>query len=329
LSFDSLRLNHLSDEAGVRMGQDRVSQPRHKGRQGSALMIVLWAVALMSATLLALVQFMDLGLSESAAQGKNSRALQLAESGLALGLHPSIRPWESLLQQSPESGESFAVTLRSEGARLNINALLLNNNREVLADLFQRWKVDDKQIGTLIDRMMDWVDEDSLKRLNGSEKEEYEKLGFSGYPSNKPFQSLEEMELMPGIEFLAEAKPDWKDFFTVWGDGKLDVNQAPADLIASFCQVGGATAQFFVQSRPGADKVEGTKDDFRYTEMKQVRSALGMSESLFQELEGRITLESDYRRIVSVGKVVNFQRTVAVVVRIKANPIEYLTWMEY
>ena len=301
----------------------------HSSYHGSALLIVLWAIALMSFAVLGLVKFMEIGLTESASQSKNFRAMQLAESGLALGLHPQLEKEDSHLRQDLGSSESFAVTLKSEGARLNINFLLLNNKRSDLIDLFQSWKVNDGEIYKLADHLMDWVDEDSLKRLNGAENEDYTKLGFPGYPPNRPFQSLEEMELVPGIEFLAEARPDWKEYFTVWGDGKLDVNEAPAELIAVVCQVGSLPAEMFVNRRLGSDGEKETSDDFEYTEMAQVRSALGLSESLFKTVESRITLKSNYRRIVSVGRIGNYERSLAVVVQLNTNPVQYLTWIEY
>ncbi len=301
----------------------------HSSYHGSALLIVLWAIALMSFAVLGLVKFMEIGLTESASQSKNFRAMQLAESGLALGLHPQLEKEDSHLRQDLGSSESFAVTLKSEGARLNINFLLLNNKRSDLIDLFQSWKVNDGEIYKLADHLMDWVDEDSLKRLNGAENEDYTKLGFPGYPPNRPFQSLEEMELVPGMEFLAEARPDWKEYFTVWGDGKLDVNEAPAELIAVVCQVGSLPAEMFVNRRLGSDGEKGTSDDFEYTEMAQVRSALGLSESLFKTVESRITLKSNYRRIVSVGRIGNYERSLAVVVQLNTNPVQYLTWIEY
>jgi type II secretory pathway component PulK len=292
-------------------------------------MIVLWAIAIMSVAILGLVQFMELDLSESASQSKNFKALQLAESGLALGLHPKLEKDDSHLHQDLGSGESFTVVMKSEGARININVLLLNNRRTELVDLFQSWKVKDEELYRLVDHLMDWVDEDSLRRLNGAEQEDYEKLGFPGYPPNRPFQSLEEMELVPGMEFLMEAKPDWKDFFTVWGDGKLDLNEAPAEAIAAVCRVGTVPAEMFVKRRLGPDKEAGTVDDFEYKDMTQVRSALGLSESLFKTVESRITLKSEYRRIVSVGKIGSYERSLAVVVHLNSNPIQYLTWIEY
>lgn len=298
-------------------------------RKGSALLIVLWAIALMSITVMSTVQIIDLSLSESANQSKNFRALQLAESGLALGLHPNLKKTDSHLQQTLEFGESFAVTFKSEGARLNINRLLINKNTTVLKDLFEQWGMKDLEASTLIDHLIDWVDSDDLMRLNGAENDEYKKLKLIGYPSNEPFRSLEEMELVPGIELLTKAQPKWKESFTVWGDGKLDVNEAPVELIAAVCGVGTVAAESFVQRRLGSDGEIDTKDDFVYTEMNQVRAALGINETQFKTIENQLTAKSDYRRIISVGKIVSHQRSLAIVVRLNTNPVQYLSWIEY
>ncbi|MDZ4787393.1 MAG: type II secretion system protein GspK [Blastochloris sp.] len=299
------------------------------GARGSALLIVLWAIAIMSLTVLATVQLMDLGLSESASQSKNFKALQLAESGLALGLHPKLEKKDSHLKQDFGSGESFTVTLRSEGSRLNINTLLLNKDKLVLTSLCERWGVEDREISGLVDSLIDWVDEDELKGLNGAEKDDYERMKLSGYPPNRPFKSLEEMELLPAMAPLIKAKPDWKDFFTVWGDGRLDLNEAPSDLIAAVCEVGTVASESFVERRLGPDGKVDTKDDFVYVDMNQARTALGINEALFKNIENRITIKSEFRRIISVGKIGTYERSLAVVVRLNSNPVQYLTWIEY
>jgi type II secretory pathway component PulK len=300
----------------------------NKEQNGSALIIVLWSLAVMAMVVLALITFMDLGLDESATRFKDFRALQLAESGVALGLHPKIDRRDSLLNQTFEHAESFSVKIRSEGGRLNINVMLLQNREKELTDLFQRWGMDNRDADVLVDHLLDWVDGDSLKRLNGAEEKDYEETGMHGFPPNRPFQSVEEMSLVPGMEQLVKLKPEWRDYFTVWNDGKLDMNEAPADLIAVVCKVGSLVAERVVKHRLGRDEEIDTDDDFEYADMAQVRMDLGLPESLFKDIQDKITLKSDYRRIESTGRIASHQRRLVVVARLNSNPIQYLVWME-
>jgi len=297
--------------------------------RGSALLLVLCAVALMSVAVISLVKFADLGLSEMATQEKDFRAMQLAISGLAVGQFPDLEEDDPVLSQTINSTESFSVVFKSEGGKLNINAILLGQQQEVLDSLFERWGLKQEDRAILIDCLMDWVDGDPLKRLNGAEQREYEAKGLIGYPLNRPFQDLEEMELVFGMATLKKVKPDWKDYFTVWTDGKLDLNEAPSDLVAAVCGVGSFAADNLVKRRLGPDSKLHTSDDYRYTEFSQVRSILGLTEQKFSEVERKVTLKSDYRRIESTGKVGSHERKVAVVVQIGVTPAQFLTWIEY
>jgi type II secretory pathway component PulK len=296
--------------------------------KGSALVMVLWALAVMAMAVLAVVTFMDLGLEESAARLKDFRALQLAESGVALGLHPRVERRDGLLNQQFDNAESFSVRIRSEGGRLNVNVVLLQNRGEELMELFQRWELDGHRAEILVDHLLDWVDEDALPRLNGAEAEEYARLGWHGFPPNRPLQSVEEMALVPGMDEVEKLKPDWRDYFTVWSDGRLDMNAAPAELIAVVCGVGALVAERAVRHRLGGDGEVDTDDDFEYVDLAQVGLDLGLPEERMRELRGKLTLQSDYRRIESIGRVAGHHKRLVVVARLNSSPVRYLLWME-
>jgi len=301
---------------------------RSSRKKASALILVLWAVSLMSLAVLGVVEFADLGFQESATRAKDFRALQLAESGVALGVHPQVRKTDSILQQDLGSGESLAVKLKSEGARLNINYILANKQQQELFDLFQLWGVSSDDATHAVECLQDWVDADSEKRLNGAEQPDYAAIGHPDYPPNRPFQSVDEMELVIGMDAVIKAKPDWKDSFTVWSDGKLDLNEASAELIQVVCNVGSEQAENLVKRRLGSDGLPDTDDDYTFTSMGDVRSTLGVPESVFKNVENRVTLHSNYRRIESTGSLGTYSKTLVVVVRLNSNPIRYLAWIE-
>lgn len=298
-------------------------------RRGSAMLLALCAIAIMSLTVMGLVEWTGLGLDEMAAKERDFRALQLAESGLSMGLHPQVEKMDSVLHQEFGSSESFDVKITSEEGRLNINSVLTSEKEKILEDLFTHWGLKERERSILADCLMDWVDGDPLKRLNGAERKEYEAAGLTGYPPNRSFLSVDEMEQVRGIEALDRAKPDWKDYFTVCGEGKLDLNEAPADLIAAVCGVGSLAAETFVERRTGRDGKTNTEDDFTYTDPAQIRSALGLSENAFNNIQDRLTLKGEIRRVESTGKIGSHTRTISAVFRLNSNPIQYLIWTEF
>jgi len=298
-------------------------------KEGSALLLALCAIALMSVTVLGLVGFTDLGLKEQAGKEKDFRAMQLSLSGIALGLHPEIERDDPVLEQKLNSTESFSVRFKSEGGKLNLNTVLLAKQEDVLDRLFEQWGVKLRDRTVLVDSLMDWVDTDSVKRLDGFEQKDYQAKGLKGYAPNRPFQNLNEVDLVRGIEALAKLKPDWKDYFTVWSDGLLDLNDASPDVIQAVCEVPSSAAESFSQGRLGPDGKADTRDDVQYEKMAQVRSLLGMSEEDFAPLEKTLTLKSDYRRIESTGRVSFYERKLTVVVQLNVTPVQYLTWIEF
>lgn len=74
-------------------------------QRGVALIVVLWAVALISAAMLGLAAILQRQLAQEVAALQNSRATLVAESGLQMALNPAIQP--SMAQEASRvlSGE--------------------------------------------------------------------------------------------------------------------------------------------------------------------------------------------------------------------------------
>lgn len=282
---------------------------------GSALLIMLWAVALLSATTLGLAVYLQSGLDEDAARSKAFRARQLAESGLAVGMHDAVDRGDPVLSQSPGPGESFRVRILSEGSRVNINQAIQNEDDTTLLDLFTAWGLDLDQAERVIDSLRDWVDEDDLTRLAGFEYRDYAAIGQPQLPRNEPFRSVEEMALCRGMELIEAARPDWRDAFTTWGDGKIDVNDAGVEILVAGGGLSEAMAQSVVDSRVGLDGVPDTEDDLVFESLDQFRVFLGLGDLAFQSIQDRLTTSSSIERITSTGQVGDIRRTLTAVVR--------------
>jgi len=276
---------------------------RQQGREGAVLMLVLWAVVLLSAVLLKVHGIMRVDVDQAVVDAKTLRARLVAESGLALARHPEIKRDSTLLRRGAEGDvEQMEVVVQSEGARLNVNRLLAQDSDGVLVRLLGDWGLSREEAEQVRDRWADWVDADDLTRLDGAEREEYRKTGQGAYPLNRPFQSLEEAREVAGVAALLDEKhPGWESAFTVHGDGRLDLQDAPADLIAAVCEVSRGQAELLVKTRRGRDGKDGTKDDLKFGTVTEALRIMGLGE--VEGLEARVAVGAVLLRVESAGVV--------------------------
>lgn len=284
------------------MKSDSLSLARRiSDRKASALLLVLWAALFMSLTVLGVVEFVAFGLDETVVHLKDFQARQLAESGLVIGLHPLVQPGDPVLQQEFPNGDRISVSITPEDGRLPINAMLAREQTDALKELFIRWGMGEEDAAILTDSLADWVDSNHTPRLNGAENDYYTEQGYPHYPRNQPFASLDEMLAVRGMDGLALIKPDWRDYFTVYGSGSLNINGASADAIETMLGVSPDEAQALVDYRNGPDGLPNTEDDLRYQSLEQVRAVLGRTPDNVEF--SRITVESSVLRVESRGTV--------------------------
>ncbi|HPA16860.1 MAG TPA: type II secretion system protein GspK [Verrucomicrobiae bacterium] len=300
------------------------------GRRGSALFMVLWVIALISFLTLGLIELMKIDIDMEIVRSKDFRARQLAESGIAIATHPSIERYDPLLFHEFDEGESYDVRIESEDARLNINRIMQSGDTDILRRLFTHWDLTQSEIDDVLAAMEDWFDSDDLPRLNGAEFEEYIEAGRHRGPGNAPFRTLDELREVLGLDVLFDKKPDWIDFFSIYSSGRVNLNDAPIDLIQVICGVTLTRAESFVRLRNGPDREEHTEDDVMFENQQDAAAALGLSADEFQSFGNQVTLQSSTIRITSVGRVDEHERTITVILRRTAqNPTaEMIAWEE-
>lgn len=288
---------------------------RHVGdRRGAALMAVLWLIAILaiaSMTALRVVSF-DLDVAASTIHG--ARARHLAEMGIAIGSHPMVERTDPLLLRE-DGEESFRVKLSSEGARFNINAILMRRDTDLLNAIFTHWGMDLEQSEALIDALADWVDEDDLRSTNGAEFEQYESAGRINQPFNRLFYNLEEMRLVRGMERVEALRPDWREWFTVWSSGQLDLNDASIEFVAVAAECSEEQARLVQESVEGVDGLRDTEDDTPFQNVAAALELLGIDPNVSSEMANRFTVNDPTTRIESIGQSANAKRKITVVLR--------------
>lgn len=282
----------------------KVSYARgRRPRRGAILLLILWAVILLSAVLVKVYGVLSVDVEQATMENKTVRARLLAEAGLALARHPEIKRDSPLLKVEGEDGSLVReVVLTSEGSRLNLNVLLAKPDDTVLVRLLTEWGLKLEEAQLVRDRLSDWVDADSLVRLDGAEQEEYDKAGYPGYPLNRPFQSIGEVRQVLGVaELLDEKHPDWEEEFTLYGQSGLDLQEAPPELIQVVCGVTPGEAERFVRTRQGRDKQDGTDDDIKWQDVAQALRVLGLTKEEAEALQGQVVVGGTLFRFESTG----------------------------
>jgi len=283
---------------------------------GSAMVAVFWIMAVLSLAVFAAVKVVYHDADVSTSQIHGFDAMLAAERGVAIAVNPATQKTEPMLAWSDgESGLSYRARIESEAARFNINVILMRRDKQLLTDIFTDWGMELLDAQMLVDNLVDWVDSGDLTELNGAEIDWYEEQGRPNHPFNRPFYNLEEMTLVKDMDLLEFVNPRWRKWFTVWSNGKLDINEAEAGLIAAAAEVSIDDATTIVDYVLGPDQEKDTDDDQRFQNLTEAFALIGLS-PLQQELVApRLTVEDTTTRIVSEGRAGDVKRRITLVIK--------------
>lgn len=292
------------------------SVPKARKSRGAALMAVLWLIAILSLACMTSLRVISFDMELASAKVHGSRARQVAEMGIAIGCHPSVKRSDPLLHRmDTEAGEGFEVKVISEGGRFNINYILASGDKALLRAIFQDWGLEMETAQDVTDALSDWYDADDDEALNGAEKKYYEKEGRINQPFNRPFYDINEMSLVRGMDEVEALRPDWRNWFTIWSGGGLDVNEAPAELIAAAAEIPVEKADIIPETVRGTDGVRDTTDDVPFQSAGAALDLLGIDTEGRPDLSQRFTANDATTRIESIGTAEGSKRKITVIVR--------------
>ncbi len=331
---------------------------RH-ARRGSSLLLVMWLIGMMMMLIHSANVVVSQDLTMTMAQKQAFRARQLAEMGINIAMNPVVKEFDfGLLNQGPgvadavllpltqklEDGEMVSVKIKGEGGRQNINFLLQQGeaSRTFLTKWFTIWGMSNDQAAVLFDCLVDWVDADSSNLTHGLEKNDYVDMYGENtpYPFNRPFYDLDEMTLVPGFDEITALLPDWRDFFTIYSAGKIDLNEAEAKVIASAALAVKGTsdpardypdllveAQELVTDRWGSDGIEETEDDIKLQSAEEMNAALeGLGLDPADSMVSAVFGVNDQTvHIESVATVGEYRKRVVLIVRNRNGTPQILT----
>ncbi|MGA1205528.1 MAG: general secretion pathway protein GspK [Opitutales bacterium] len=165
----------------------------------------------------------------------------------------------------PAHANSVTVSFTDESAKLPLASLEYDD----LLVLFDVLGFDLPEAQELADALIDWTDEDDLRRLNGFDGEDYEDMDPPYRPSNSPIVSWDEFQLIKPFRKLFwdesgqpnELWPMFRSMVSLYHTGKVNINQSN-DLTRLYLEEKGLldmrALDYFMN---GADSEPGTEDD--------------------------------------------------------------------
>ena len=288
-----------------------------KHRQsGMALPMVLWTIALLAAVTLLLAGIIEGWISEETREGKQFRARQQALSGIALAMNPAIGPGDPLLEyHTSDKSEGYKVMISDESGLINPNTLLAAtpDRRDLLKRLFTTWGVSISESDAAADGLYDWQSPTPIRSLHGAKKGEYDAVGRAGFPPNAPFISPSEMALVLGFAPVIHAHPDWRNTFTTYYNGKINILHAPKSVLTDFFGFSPDQADQWIALRSGKDKIDGSSDDLTVDTIEHAVTLMGCTGSQRLSVLNTCDVIGSVRRIESTGFCNGIKRRITVI----------------
>ncbi len=201
--------------------------------KGFALVLVLWVLSLLTIMAGSFALSMRREAAIVSGLSHNAQATAVAESGLAVAELMLLNPdqqqrWrtDGSIYQLDYTDAQVRIRLVAETGKIDINTA----DQALLEGLMTYAPLAAEEQTKLVNAILDWRDEDDLVHIDGAEKDEYKKAGLSYQPRNKPFQSVEELQLVLGMN---EQIFNWlENRVTVYsGQPKVDLTQATQEVL--------------------------------------------------------------------------------------------------
>ena len=304
-----------------------MKNPGHRlSHYGSALIMALWALLLLSTAIFAWLKFIDKNVTVTVEASGGLDAKAMAHTGIVVALNKDVTQQTPLLKQQFDSRRGYEVQMTGEGGRLDLNWLFASssggdlqaanvpgtsavqavpagplNPDPVKIEIFQRYLarrgLPFQDAIRLTNCILDWLDPDNIPRLGGAEDE-----GDYHPPNRGQFLSVQELaQVKDSLPLVSQA--GWQDDFTIYSGHGVDLQSASEMVLKSLPRVGEANVDRFLQLRRGPDGRDGTRDDHIFQNATEALSYLGVTGAPAQQMTSYVTVEKPLSTVhlVSTG----------------------------
>lgn len=236
--------------------------------------------------------------------------------------------------QNYDQGLNNPVTMygfEDEERKLNINAA----SREELQRLFMHAAgLNQEGALDLANAIIDWRTVLDQEIAGFYSDEYYSNLNFPYEPKKKDFEFLEEVVLVKGMN--PEIFIRVKDFLTVYGDGRVNINTAPKPVLLSLGMTWDVV-DLIIRGRNGKDQLPATADDYFLTDnggslqLEGLGSIKPEQSAQIDQLyaQRKILTISEFFRIHAKALLTGRKETRFIDCAVQAEDGRILAWREY
>jgi general secretion pathway protein K len=273
-------------------------------KNGFALVLVLWVLSLLTIMAGSFALTMRRESTITAGIKDNAAAAAAAEAGIAYAEIMLLNPDQNKRWRADgniyqvDFGElQIRLRLISEAGKIDINKADL----PLLQSLFAQAPIEEERQTKIIGAIMDWRDQDDLLNIDGAEKKEYRKAGLKYEPRNKPFQTVEELQMVLGMD---DRLYNWLEpVITVYsGQPQVNLKQATAKVLNLLPGVDASLIESFIASRLESAKTEQPAPEFPSTLLKSRGTGFGRNETVTIVSEARMPDETSAVITATVAK---------------------------
>lgn len=305
-------------------------------QNGFVVIVVLCMVVMLSVLLLAFNQESRANLRNVEDFRKSAQALNCARAGLNIAIAAVTDSVDAGFDTSPKNffkGEKTialdqgecTISVSEETGKINVNLLKEENGRLNrmsidhllrLIDMLNLEGAGDFSIDYgIVPSIIDWIDGDDdvttlpfIEHKNqGAESGYYSRLSDGLKCRNAPIDSVGELIDIRGMSPVIFQR--LRDYLTVYGDGKININIASEFVLAGLSEQMDTTLARVIIDRRRLKPFES---------VSELRDIPGMTDGLYFEINRMLTVESTdkYYNITSRGTVDHLDCTVTAIVRL-------------
>ena len=263
-----------------------------------------------------------------------------------------LRAGQSLTGLVEPAGDGFVILdIEPEPGRLNVNLLA----REDWETILENAGIPEEYLDYIVDPILDWMDEDDTPNSKGAETEDYYELLDPPYEArNGAFDTVRELLLVKGFTEpiltggvwdpgtlrddagRSSSNPSFNRFsdtnaiviagiegmLTTYGDGKINIQSAPYDVLRTLPGVDDILARAIMEERDSVDE-NGDPNPF-----KSADDLFARVDGLDSAVASRITTSSSFFRITATGRVGLVERQIWCVATVDGPNLRFLRWCE-
>ena len=158
---------------------------------------------------------------------------QLLQTLLTEQPYVNVNSFNPLVTKWNFYGKKFAIDDNTNVAIQDLSSLINLNiiDRRLMLSMLFKLGVDESESYIFLDSLLDWVDADDFKRINGAESQYYKSQNVPG-PRNGYIQSMAEVNFVKGAHILSDEQ--WSKYFSTELVSGFNPLNAPTQILSAF-----------------------------------------------------------------------------------------------